>query len=352
MLENITMDSDITTIIPTRNRVNFLEKSILSVLNQKNIINNKIIICDNASEDATSKLIKTFQSKYSNIEYYKHDKNIGLYENFSFGMTKVKTQYFNLLSDDDQLVSNFLYNSLEIFKKNQNVDVVLSDTIVINNKKIIVAGPFKKYTTGFINNKEATLKMAQYLIPRTWTGMVFKKKVDYDYNINPEYGPMADGLWLIDILSNNNIYCLKDIGGILFTHDHSISKKINIIDKKQITGFKLFKDKFDKNNKFSKDQKNIIFTNLKPRVDDIIFKQFMSCILSNNKDGIDKILEFLEYFKYYKLYKKYSLLLRIFNFFYFLKTILRLINQLRKLIQNIYTINKTKKYKDLLENIY
>ena len=163
---------------------------------------------------------------------------------------------------------------------------------------------------------------------------------------------MADGLWLIDILSNNNIYCLKDIGGILFTHDHSISKKINIIDKKQITGFKLFKDKFDKNNKFSKDQKNIIFTNLKPRVDDIIFKQFMSCILSNNKDGIDKILEFLEYFKYYKLYKKYSLLLRIFNFFYFLKTILRLINQLRKLIQNIYTINKTKKYKDLLENIY
>ena len=143
---------------------------------------------------------------------------------------------------------------------------------------------------------------------------------------------MADGLWLIDILSNNNIYCLKDI-------DHSISKKINIIDKKQITGFNIFKDKFDKNRNFSKDQKFLIFNNLKPKVDEIVFQQFMSCILSNNKDVITKILEFLEYFKYYKLYKKYYFFRSIFKFFYFLKTIMRVINQLRKLINNIYSIN-------------
>ena len=59
------MFADISTIIPTRNRVSFLEKSILSVLNQKNITDNKIIICDNASEDSTSSLIKKYQSEYT-----------------------------------------------------------------------------------------------------------------------------------------------------------------------------------------------------------------------------------------------------------------------------------------------
>ena len=97
------------------------------------------------------------------------------------------------MSDDDQLVSNFLFNSLEVFNRNENVDIVISDTIVVNQKKIIVAGPFKDYTTGFINNKEATIKMAQHLIPRTWTGMVFKKKL-----IAIIISIQSTDLWLMD----------------------------------------------------------------------------------------------------------------------------------------------------------
>ena len=52
---------------------------------------------------------------------------------------------------------------------------------------------------------------------------------------------MADGLWLIDLISHSNIYCIKKIGGVLVSHSGSTSQKINIIDKKQITGFNLFK---------------------------------------------------------------------------------------------------------------
>ena len=236
------MLSEITTIVPTRNRAHLLEKTINSLLQQSDTMDrNKIIICDNNSQDSTEKLVKKYQKNFNNIEYYRHSKNIGLYQNFSFGITKVNTKYFNVISDDDQLTKNFFKECINIFNENKNIDIVIADTIVINQKKNLLAGPFTYYKLGFMKNKEAVIRMSKNLIPRTWTGMLFKKKMNYDYSINHEYGPMADGLWLIDLISHSNIYCIKKIGGILVSHSDSISQKINIIDKKQITGFNLFK---------------------------------------------------------------------------------------------------------------
>ena len=52
------MLSEITTIIPTRNRVFLLEKTIKSIQKQSEPNNqSKIIICDNSSNDLTQKLV-------------------------------------------------------------------------------------------------------------------------------------------------------------------------------------------------------------------------------------------------------------------------------------------------------
>jgi glycosyltransferase involved in cell wall biosynthesis len=346
------MLSEITTIIPTRNRVLLLEKTIISVLQQTDLINqNKIIICDNASRDSTEKLVKEYQKKFKNIKYYKHNKNIGLYQNFSFGISKVNTKYFNVISDDDQLTKNFLKDCINIFNDDNNVDVVIADTLVINQKKNLLAGPFNDYKIGFMKSKEAVIRMSKNLIPRTWTAMLFKKKINYDYSIKPEYGPMADGLWLIDLISQNNVYCIKRIGGVLLSHNDSISQKINIIDEKQITGFNLFKKNFDKNNNYSRAEKDIIINNLEPNVDDIIFKQFFSCIVKNNNDGIEQILDFLKKYKFFKLNTKYIFLKNIFDILFFLKFILKFVNNFRKFNNAILSKYKTRKFKSILKDI-
>ena len=59
------------------------------------------------------------------------------------------------------------------FSKNKKVDIVIADTLVITKKKFLFAGPYSDYKTGFINSKEATIKMSQNLIPRTWTAILF-----------------------------------------------------------------------------------------------------------------------------------------------------------------------------------
>jgi glycosyltransferase involved in cell wall biosynthesis len=346
------MLSEITTIIPTRNRVFLLEKTIKSVQKQSEPNNqNKIIICDNSSNDLTQKLVSKYQKKFNNIKYYKHSKNIGLYQNFSFGISKVKTKYFNVISDDDQLTKDFFKICIKIFCKNKKVDIVIADTLVINKKKFLLAGPYSDYKTGFINSKEATIKMSQNLIPRTWTAMLFKKKKNYDYAINPDYGPMADGLWLLDLLSNNNIYCIKNIGGILLSHEGSISQKIDIIDKVQITGFNLFKKHFDKNNKFSNAEREIIYKNVQPKVDSIVLKQFFSCILKNNNEGVKKILSFLKDNKFSQLHSRYLFLKNLLNIIFFLKILLKFANNFRKFSKTILSKYRTRKYNFLLKEV-
>lgn len=171
------MLSEITTVVPTRNRAHLLEKTIISLLQQSDTKDkNKIVICDNNSQDSTEELVKKYQKKFENIQYYRHNKNIGLYQNFSFGISKVNTRYFNVISDDDQLTKNFLKECINVFHEEKNIDIVIADTIVINQKKNLLAGPFTDYKLGFMKCNEAVIRMSKNLIPRTWTAMLFKKK--------------------------------------------------------------------------------------------------------------------------------------------------------------------------------
>ena len=55
----------ISVIIPTFNRLNYLERAIKSVLNQT-ISVDEIIVVDDGSNDGTSEFIR---SKYSNLKY-------------------------------------------------------------------------------------------------------------------------------------------------------------------------------------------------------------------------------------------------------------------------------------------
>ena len=69
MRENLPL---ITVIITTYNRVNLLEKAILSVINQtyKNL---EIIISDNHSEDGTEELCEKYAKTDSRIIYYRQE---------------------------------------------------------------------------------------------------------------------------------------------------------------------------------------------------------------------------------------------------------------------------------------
>ena len=75
---------DIAVVIPTYNRITFIERAINSVLNQS-IIVDEIIIIDDGSNDGTREIIKT---KYPEIDYvYQSNKGISAARNKAINKT-------------------------------------------------------------------------------------------------------------------------------------------------------------------------------------------------------------------------------------------------------------------------
>ena len=83
----------ITIILPTYQRPLMLKRAIQSVLNQT-YPNYQVCIYDNASGDQTASVVKNLITSGANIRYHRHLTNIGILENFQYGLKRVDTPFF------------------------------------------------------------------------------------------------------------------------------------------------------------------------------------------------------------------------------------------------------------------
>lgn len=88
----------ISIIIPTYNRVEFLEKTIQSYICQKFV--DEILIINDGSTDGSSKILEGLGQKYPIIKIVKHDTNKGLAYSRIDGITHAKNDFI-LFGEDD-----------------------------------------------------------------------------------------------------------------------------------------------------------------------------------------------------------------------------------------------------------
>ena len=62
--------------IPTRNRAEYLEKSIDSLIRQEEFPHVEVVILDNCSTDGTEKVDRGYQQKFNNIIYHRNTEDI------------------------------------------------------------------------------------------------------------------------------------------------------------------------------------------------------------------------------------------------------------------------------------
>jgi glycosyltransferase involved in cell wall biosynthesis len=130
----------ISVIIPTFNRAEFLDRTILSVLNQSYSAG-EIILVDDGSEDNTEDVVKKHGIKY----IYK--QNAGVSSARNMGIKESKNEWVAFLDSDDQWHIDKLKLQVDFHK--QNSDIVFSHTDEswlyngkIKNKKKIHKKPF------------------------------------------------------------------------------------------------------------------------------------------------------------------------------------------------------------------
>jgi glycosyltransferase involved in cell wall biosynthesis len=126
------MESDaplITTIIPTYRRPTLLRRAIRSVLAQT-YPRFQVCVYDNASGDETAAVVAELARDDPRVKYHCHPENIGMSANFIYGMERIDTPYFSVLSDDDYLLPTFYETALAGFAAHP--DAMLSGGSVVS----------------------------------------------------------------------------------------------------------------------------------------------------------------------------------------------------------------------------
>jgi glycosyltransferase involved in cell wall biosynthesis len=143
----------VTVYIPTYNRSGMLKEAIESVLAQS-FEDFELIISDNASEDETEAIVKSFNDR--RIIYLRNDRNIGSQKNWQRCLSLSKGRYITILSDDDQMMPGNLALKVEVLSKNEQVGLVHSKYHLINDEGTII-----KYNTNWRHGPDRDCDMIE-----------------------------------------------------------------------------------------------------------------------------------------------------------------------------------------------
>ena len=137
------MKTNISVIIPTYNRYNFLQRALKSVYAQS-LLPLEVIVIDDGSTDQT----KEIQKEFPNI-IYMYQINKGVSSARNKGIEKAQGEWIAFL-DDDEWERDKLFLQIEFHKKNSEYLVSYTDEKWIkNNNEILIPKKYHKPKTNF-----------------------------------------------------------------------------------------------------------------------------------------------------------------------------------------------------------
>ena len=139
------MKNKFTIITVSLNSEMVIEKTLLSVINQK-YIDYEYIIVDGSSTDKTLNIIEKYKQKITKVISEKDD---GIYDAMNKGIKFAKNEWLCFLNTGDYFNNNDVLDKLNQSINNHNVSVLYSDCLLINNKEKIIG----KYITDHKNKK-------------------------------------------------------------------------------------------------------------------------------------------------------------------------------------------------------
>lgn len=126
----------ISIVIPTFNRFQMLERALKSVLAQ-NFKSFNIILIDDASTDKTyEQLYSKFRLELENglIKYIRNEKNIGRSACRNIGINLSNGQFIAFLDDDDEWLSDHLFNLYNFLEIQRDIGIVFSNWYTVDER--------------------------------------------------------------------------------------------------------------------------------------------------------------------------------------------------------------------------
>lgn len=174
-------------VIPSFNHAEFIERSILSVLNQ-NYLNTEIIIIDGGSKDNTVEILKKYSDK---ITYWESKPDNGQSHALNKGFARANGAIYGWLNSDDLYLPGAFQTVAEIFNKKPDINVVFGDycTIDVNDnllKRVYAINYSLKQLIygGFFLNAQATFWLSEIHSDLKCFDNSLHYTMDYDFLIS------------------------------------------------------------------------------------------------------------------------------------------------------------------------
>lgn len=113
----------ISVCIAAKNMQNYIEKNLLSILNQS-FQNFEIIVVNDGSEDQTENIIIRIQSTDKRIKLLSHSKNVGVYRSRIEAILNSKGEYTLIMDPDDMYLNEDLFLKLYNYNLKYNLDLI------------------------------------------------------------------------------------------------------------------------------------------------------------------------------------------------------------------------------------
>lgn len=232
----------VSVIMLTYNHAPYLKEAIEGVLMQKTNFEFELIICNDASPDNSSEIIKALAEKYPNIiRYFYHEKNIGFEENQRFAFEKCRGKYVAYCEGDDywtdenklQFQFDFLEQNPDYVMTTARTKAYLQNTCETKDdgKDSMFRGqPFVDYTQESFFRERPT---------QTLTYLIRKDAIDLKWiDIYPDY---RDLYYFYHALEFGKGRAFNKIVGVYRLHDGGVFSALDI-EKQLNTSINLFKN--------------------------------------------------------------------------------------------------------------
>ncbi len=130
----------ISIILPVYNRPQTLEKALLSAIHQVNAEDYEIVIVDNNEIHPSPNLdvVKRLATNSTNVFYYQHEENIGMYGNFNRGIQLARGEFVTFCHDDDYLEPNAIEVLTSMISILKNGECVISDHKTVDENDHVI----------------------------------------------------------------------------------------------------------------------------------------------------------------------------------------------------------------------
>ena len=129
-----------SVVIPTYNKVSFIEQTVKSVLNQT-YSNLEILLIDNGSTDGTQSILKQLQLDHNNIRFIQTPKNLGPSGARNLGIQESVGGYVFFLDGDDLMFPTKIEKQIAFMEMNRHVGISLTSYLIsdelVGNPRLI-----------------------------------------------------------------------------------------------------------------------------------------------------------------------------------------------------------------------